>query len=78
MSDVISDVKKSLKHKNYHHWAHTADDGMNKSLKFIIYLIYNNSLNIKQRNKKIFCLKYLQNHKFFDKMHINRSFNASF
>ena len=40
MSDVVSDVKKALKHKDYHYWAHTADDGMNKSLKFIIYLIY--------------------------------------
>ena len=40
VSDVISDIKKAFKNKNYHHWAHTSDDGMNKSLKFMIYLIY--------------------------------------
>ena len=44
MSDVVSDVKKALKHKNYHHWAYTADDGLNKSLKFIIYSIYGYAL----------------------------------
>ena len=44
MSDVVSDIKKALKHKNYHHWAYTADDGMNKSLKFIIFIIYGYAL----------------------------------
>ena len=41
MSDVISDIKKAFKNKNYHHWAHTSVDGMNKSLKFMIFYLKN-------------------------------------
>lgn len=44
MSDVISDVKKALKHKQYHHWVYAADDSMNKTLKTAIYLLYGYAL----------------------------------
>ena len=40
MKSVIDDIKSALKRKDRPHWEVMTDDGMNKTLKFVVFCIF--------------------------------------